>query len=56
MKFQQEVIKIIGRQHFIANIGNESLKKEEIYLSFSGVRLSRNNTDVAERRHEKTSQ
>lgn len=34
MKFQQEVIKIIGRQHFIAVIENDSLNKEDAEYIF----------------------
>jgi AcrR family transcriptional regulator len=29
MKFQQEVIKIIGKQHFIPMLGNDNLNKED---------------------------
>ncbi len=34
IKFQQEVIKIVGKQHFIPLIGNESLNKENAEYIF----------------------
>lgn len=34
MKFQQEVIKIVGNQHFIPLIGNESLNKDNAEYIF----------------------
>lgn len=34
MKFQQEIIKIIGRQHFISFIGDNSLNKEDAEYIF----------------------
>ncbi|EMS69703.1 TetR/AcrR family transcriptional regulator [Ruminiclostridium cellobioparum] len=34
MKFQQEVIKIIGRQHFISMLENDSLNKEDAEYIF----------------------